>query len=174
MDALSAQDAAGDVHHLQGGIAAVVDYKVAVADVGEALGDVVGGFLGEDDFEAGGIVAIARVEGVARGLVQVDVDARGVVDEVQVVALNGLRVEGQRVGAVFLVDEVQRHHLGAIGVDFLVLINTNTLTGYCRTRPHCLDSRQTLPDILRKFAESGGWAPFQHYNQPLARAPSSL
>ena len=81
--------------------------------------------LVEDDFEAGGIVAVARVEGVARGLVQVNVNARGVVDEVQVVALNGLRVEGQRVGAVLCVGEVQRHHLGVAGVGKGIILITH-------------------------------------------------
>ena len=61
-DFLGEDLAAKDVHHLQG--ACAVDHELAVADVGEALRDFVGGFLVEYQPEAGGIVAILRIEGV--------------------------------------------------------------------------------------------------------------
>ena len=56
LDTLGAQDAAGNVHYLQG--AGASNDELTVADESKAVGDVVGGFLGEDDFEARGIVGI--------------------------------------------------------------------------------------------------------------------
>lgn len=64
VDALVAQDAAGHVHHLQGGLAAVVDHELAVADEGEVVGDVVGGFFGKHELEARGVGAVVGVEAV--------------------------------------------------------------------------------------------------------------
>ena len=124
VDGLAADEASHDVDDLQGGFTQVADGPVGAVEVGEGLGGLfVGAVALEHQAEAVGVVACAGLEGVARGLEQVDVHAGHIVDEVEVIHLHVLGLHGEGVGAVLAGLEADGH-LGLVGAanDGVILI----------------------------------------------------
>ena len=123
VDGLAAEDASGDVDHLEGSLTVVVDDEVAVAEEGEAV--VVGVAGGEDDLEAVGVVRGEGVEAVGRVVEEVDVGTGHVVDEVQVVEADLLAGEAEGEAAVVLGLEADRHLAHGFAVHHSVVLTVD-------------------------------------------------
>ena len=111
-DGLAAQDATGEVNHLQGGFADVADDPFAAVEEGERLGAGCVLFdAGDVEHQAEAVDVVARrcLEGVERHLQQVDVVTRHIVNQVQVAGLHVLSIDADGVGTVALGLEVDRH-----------------------------------------------------------------
>ena len=118
VDGLAADDAAGDVDHLQGGVAGVADGPAAAVEEGEGLGGLFVDAVGaKHQAEAARVVVGASLEGVVRGGEQVDVGAGHIIDEVEVVHVDVLGLNGDGIGAVFAGAEADGHFAlgGAVG-----------------------------------------------------------
>ena len=118
-DGFAAQDAAREVDDLQGGLARVADDPLAAVEVGEGVaGFVLGdGARAKHQAETALVVAGGGVEGVARCGQQVNVVARHVVDEVEVVHLHAFGGDGEGVLSIGVGAEVDRHFALAFGAD---------------------------------------------------------
>ena len=102
-------NAAHHVDNLQGGFTNVADLPFAAVEVGKVgiVFDVVVSV--KHQAEARSVVAGGSLEGVARGLEQVDIGAGHIVDEVEVVHLDILGVNADGIGAVLFGLEVDGH-----------------------------------------------------------------